>query len=311
LRPERRVLILVGPTGVGKTRAAVLLAQALATEIISADSMQLYRGMDIGTAKPSRELLQAVPHHLVSILEPWEGFSAGRFLELSVPIIERLHAEGRIPLVVGGTGLYVRALTRGLFKAPSQDAALRAELLQKEDREPGSLYRQLQRLDPATARSLSPSDLRRIVRALEVCLKTGMPMSELKERFTRALPYQFLKVGLSRQRQELYGLIDQRVEEMLREGFVEEVRALMRRELSSTALQAIGYKELMAYLRGELPYQEAVRLIKRNSRRYAKRQMTWFRKEEGLRWVDITGLQQPREVFRKLKEALRPLGLEL
>ncbi len=305
---EQRVLILLGPTCVGKTGASLLLAEALGTEIISADSMQVYRGMEIGTAKPSAAARSRVRHHMMDIVDPSETYSAGSYLRDVVPVIERLHGEGKIPLVVGGTGLYIRALTRGLFSAPGADPVLRASLLGRERRAPGSLYRELSRLDPERAGSVNPSDTRRLVRALEVVLKTRMRMSELQRRFTTPLPYEFIKIGLTRQRRELYRMIEERVEEMFDRGLLEEVEGLLRVNPAETPLQAIGYKEVLGYLRGERGLDETKRLVKRATKRYAKRQFTWFRKEAGVRWVDVTGLFSPGEVFGRI---VHETGLEI
>jgi tRNA dimethylallyltransferase len=303
---ENRVILLVGPTCVGKTGAALLLARELGTEIISADSMQIYRGMDIGTEKPTPEQRAAVSHHMIDVAEPSEDYSAGRYIEAVVPVIEGLHGRGRIPIVTGGTGLYIKAMTRGLFKGPSADWALRDEL-QRED--PRSLYERLSRLDPEAARSIMPTDARRIVRALEVCIASGQRVSAIKAALTSPLPYEFVKVGLMRDRKELYRMINERVEGMMRRGLPEEVGRLLRMNPSRAPMQAIGYKEMAACLRGECSVEEAVRLIKRNTRRYAKRQFTWFAKEEGLHWVDVTGLKEPVEVLERTRPVLRKYGV--
>jgi tRNA dimethylallyltransferase len=303
---ENRVILLVGPTCVGKTGAAVLLATELGTEIISADSMQIYRHMDIGTEKPTPGQRAAVRHHMIDIVEPSEDYSAGRYIEAVAPVIEALHQRGRIPVVTGGTGLYIKAMTRGLFRGPSADWDLRKEL---ESENPHVLYERLSRLDPETARAVMPSDTRRIVRALEVCITSGQSMSAIKTALTSPLPHEFVKVGLSRDRKELYRMIEERVDGMLERGLVEEVKGLLRMGPSRAPMQAIGYKEVAAYLRGEYTLDEAVRLIKRNTKRYAKRQFTWFRKEEGLHWVDVTGLREDREVLEKIRPVLKKYGV--
>jgi tRNA dimethylallyltransferase len=303
---EDRVILLVGPTCVGKTGAAVLLARALGTEIISADSMQIYRGMDIGTEKPTAGQRAEVRHHMIDVVEPSEGYSAGRYMEAVVPVMEGLHGRGRIPIVTGGTGLYIKAMTRGLFKGPSADWPLRGEL-ERED--PRSLHERLSRLDPETARAVMPTDLRRVVRALEVCIASGQRMSAMKAALTSPLPCEFIKVGLARDRGELYRMIEERVEGMMKRGLVDEVKGLLLRNPSRAPMQAIGYKEVAASLRGEYPMEEAVRLIKRNTKRYAKRQFTWFRKEEGLHWVDVTGLREAAEVAGRIMPVLRKYGV--
>jgi tRNA dimethylallyltransferase len=209
---------------------------------------------------------------------------------------------GKVPLVVGGTGLYVRAMTRGLFEGPEADWELRAGLL---DMDTEGLMKRLAALDPEAAASIEPGNRRRLVRALEVCIKSGRPVSGLRREGTTPPPYDFIKLALSRDRRELYGMIEDRVEQMLERGLVEEVRRVMGMGPARTPRQAIGYKEVAAHLEGEYPLEEAVRLIKRNTRRYAKRQMTWFRAEPGLVWVDVTGLSAPGEVCRRLIKELR------
>ncbi len=297
------VIILLGPTSVGKTRVSIKIARALKTEIISADSMQIYKGMDIGTAKPYREELLIVRHHMIDIVEPSERYSVGRFVEEVVPVIEHLLSNRKIPLIVGGTGLYIKALTRGLFSAPEADEELRRELKRQEQQAPGSLYKKLMELDPEKARELNPRDLRRIIRALEVIFKAEHPISDLQKELTSPLPYNFTKIGLTRNRKELYRMIELRVEEMFRQGLVEEVKRLLEKTPSETPLQAIGYKEVVEYLEGKKSLEETIHLIKRATRRYAKRQFTWFRKEPGIQWVDITGIHDTDEIFNKvLKE---------
>jgi len=299
-----QVLILLGPTGVGKTGASVLLAKELDTEIIGADSMQIYRTMDIGTAKPSGEERGGVPHHMIDVVDPSEAFSAGRYVEMVLPIIESLHSRGKVPVIVGGTGLYIKALTRGIFTGPSADWGLREELLSLEEGEKGSLYCRLLALDPEAAARIEKNDVRRTVRALEVCLRSRERISLLQEKCTAPLPYEFIKIGLTRNREELYRLIDARVDDMVRSGFEGEVKRLLDGRPDRTPLQAIGYREFASFLQGQLTKEEAVSLTKRNTRRYAKRQFTWFRKEEGIRWVDVTGRLTSERVFSCLKELL-------
>ena len=310
----KKVIVLLGPTGVGKTAASLLLAQSLGTEIISADSMQIYKHMDIGTAKPTPEERAAIRHHMIDIVEPWESYSTGRYFEEVQPIISATHERNSIPLIVGGTGLYIKAMTRGIFHGPSANKELRAELLRTEDKEPGSLYRQLQSVDPDAAAAITPADVRRTIRALEVCLAGGETMSEMQAGHTERLLFKFIKIGLTRDRGELYEMIDSRVDAMLEKGLVEEARRVLElinveaRKCGSaemrisdlSSLQAIGYKELILHLEGDLSLHYAVELIKQRSRNYAKRQFTWFRKEEEITWIDITGIQDTSAIFDKL-----------
>lgn len=317
-----KVIILLGPTGVGKTGISILLAKELNTEIISADSMQIYRHMDIGTAKPTPEERAMVKHHMIDIVDPWESYSTGRYITAVASIIEGLHKTKKIPVVVGGTGLYIKAMTRGIFSAPSADWTLREDLLSMEKEEKGSLYNYLKELDIETSEKIMPNDTRRIIRALEVCLKSNKSMSEIQKKLTKPLPNEFIKIGLSRERKELYRMIEKRVDKMVENGLIEEVNQVtgLIREAekrrsgdicfpvsSISAMQAIGYKEIAMYLNGKITLEEALRLIKRGTKRYAKRQFTWFRKEEGIQWVDITGIDDSKEIFKRVNDVLRYL----
>ncbi|MGW8272227.1 MAG: tRNA (adenosine(37)-N6)-dimethylallyltransferase MiaA [Thermodesulfovibrionales bacterium] len=299
------MFVLLGPTGVGKTEASILVAQELGTEIISADSMQVYRHMDIGTAKPSRELLATVTHHMIDVVDPASPFSTGKYLDMVLPVIDALQSMGRNPLVVGGTGLYIKAMTRGLFTAPAANESLRAELLSLEQEREGILHARLMRIDPIAARRIPPGDIRRILRALEVSITAGSPISILQRKATKPLPYRFVKIGLSRTRSELYRMIGERVEQMFACGLVQEVERLLMLSPCYTALQAIGYKEVIQYLRGAAGLEETVDLVKRSTRRYAKRQYTWFRKEDGIMWIDITGIMDSGVISGKILEGLQ------
>jgi tRNA dimethylallyltransferase len=300
----KKVIILLGPTGVGKTGVSILLAQHLKTEIISADSMQIYRHMDIGTAKPTPKQRMSTKHHMIDIIDPRESFSTGKYVATVLPIIENLNAQGKIPLIVGGTGLYIRAMTRGIFSGPSADWPLRHELLAMEKERGGSLYRCLEKIDPEAASTITPRDTRRTIRALEVCLKSTTKMSAMQRHFTHPLPFEFIKIGIRRDRKELYRMIEDRVDAMINSGLVGEVKSVLEMNPDRTPLQAIGYKELVRHVHGEIPLDEAVGLIKRNTKRYAKRQYTWFRKEEGIHWVDITGIRDHHIIFDHLMHFL-------
>ncbi len=304
-----KVIILLGPTGIGKTAVSILLAEHLRTEIVSADSMQIYRHMDIGTAKPSPTDRRLVKHHMIDIVDPWQSFSAGQYAERVRPVLRSLLNDRKIPLIAGGTGLYIRAMTTGIFKGPSADWALRNELLLKERARPGYLYRWLQSIDPAASCKIMPADLRRTIRALEVCLKSHKAITELHKTSTEPFPYDFIKIGLTRHRKELYKNIEQRVDQMIQQGLEDEVKRVLTmikehqggRPLESfSSMQAIGYKEMAQHFAGDLSLQEAVSLIRKRSKAYAKRQFIWFRKEEGIQWVDLSGLQEPHEMFEKV-----------
>jgi tRNA dimethylallyltransferase len=304
-----KVIILLGPTGVGKTAVSILLAKHLNTEIISSDSMQIYKHMDIGTAKPSKEEQQTVKHHMIDIVEPWETYSTGEYIKNVQPIIANLHDSSRIPIIVGGTGLYIKAMTRGIFKESSYDLAadwdLRNDLLKSEKGSPGYLYEYLKSLDPLAASKIMPADTRRTIRALEVCLKSNKTMSEMHQLLTQPLPYKFIKIGITRDRKELYRMIEQRVDKMIEQGLVDEVRQVLELIHSITpsqfpSMQAIGYKEIAMHLNGEISLEEAIALVKKRSRNYAKRQWTWFKKEEGIQWIDVTGMHGHSDIFKKV-----------
>ncbi len=299
------LVALVGPTAVGKSRIAVEVARALDTEIVTADSTQVYRGMNVGTDTPSDADRRGVPHHVINVAEPDEPFNAGLFRRHALPVIERLHARGRLPLVVGGTGLYVRVLLRGLWAGPPADRALRREI-ETEARVRGddALYRELVLADPDTARRLHPRDAVKVRRALEVYRQTGVPLSRAHRRHrARAVPaFRALVLGLTMERALLCRRIDRRVDEELANGLVEETRALLAggyaRHLVS--MKSLGYRQMAGYLEGDYDFDEGVRQLKRDTRRYAKRQMTWFRAEPGLQWVEVGADDTARSVARRL-----------
>lgn len=283
-----RVLAIVGPTASGKTAAAIAVAQRLGGEVISADSMQVYRGFDIGTAKPTPEEQQGVPHHLIDIRDPGADFSVVEFQRLADALIREITARGRLPILVGGTGFYVRAVLREYtFAELETDGSVRARLNTEAAQQGlGALYQRLSRVDPAAAARIHPNDQLRIVRALEVYELTGRPISELQGQ--GGPRYDHLLVGLTMNRELLYDRINRRVDAMLAAGWLEEVQLLLAAGVPPRAgpMTNLGYRELMAYLRGLSTWDEAVDWTKRNTRRYAKRQLTWFRREPDLHWVD-------------------------
>jgi len=285
--PKPRVAALVGATAVGKTAVALALAASLGCEIVNADSLQVYRELDIGTAKPSLEERAQVAHHLIDVADPPEMFDAARFCREGRAVLEDLRRRGVPPLVVGGTGLYLKALLRGLFAegepAPGVRERVRQEL---EALGLAVLYQRLTHLDPATASRLHPHDTYRIVRALEVMAATGRPLSEWIDahRFQDA-PYEVLKLGLELEREELYRRIELRVEVMLEQGWLDEVEGLLTRYPPTLKpLQALGYRHLINYLTGRWSWEEALTLLTRDTRRYAKRQRTWFGADPAVRW---------------------------
>lgn len=286
-----KILVIVGPTASGKTRMAVELAQRHNGEVISADSMQIYRTMDIGTAKPTQEEMGGIPHHMIDVADPEEDFSVARYVEMAARCVDDVLARGKLPIVAGGTGLYIDSLLSGRTFAPfSPDSALRGEL-ERELAEKGgqAMLESLSQVDPEAAQRLHPNDHKRIVRALEVYRSTGKTITQ-HNRETQAIPprYNALTIGLAFQdRQAMWRRIDQRVDEMVAAGLEDEVRRLLTSGISPkcTAMQAIGYKEFTQALSGEMTWQEAADVVKLRSRQYAKRQLTWFGRNPNTRWV--------------------------
>jgi tRNA dimethylallyltransferase len=283
------IIVICGPTGIGKTTTAIALAEAYNGEIVGADSMQIYREMEIGTAKPTPEEQARVPHHMVDIIPPDAPFDAARYEKLAREAVYDLHKQGKLPIVAGGTGFYIKALTRGLFDAIPSNPEIR-QRLQAEAKalSGGELHQRLAACDPETARKLHPNDTYRIVRALEVYEVSGRPLSEHHQdhRFGDR-PFRQLSIGLTIPRETLYSRIDTRVDLMLQAGLLDEVRELMEKgygpELKS--MQSIGYRHMADFLLGRLPWEEAVRTMKRDTRRYAKRQMVWFKKDPDIHWL--------------------------
>jgi tRNA dimethylallyltransferase len=300
-----KVFFLVGPTGVGKSGAALELARALKTEILCADSRQVYRGMDIGTAKPTSEERREIPHHLLDLVEPDERFSAGRFVREAEPILRRLLEKGRTPIVAGGTGLYIRALLHGLWEGPEADWELRGTLYEAERREgAGTLHRRLKEIDPEAARAIRPQDRAKLVRAIEVYEKTGWPISDhhREHRFSET-PYEAVLIGLRRSRPDLYWRIESRVDQMIADGLIEEVRGLMGKGYSAElpAMKGLGYRQMIGYINGEYDRNEAVRRLKRDTKRYAKRQFTWFNRDPSIRWIDLRETEGAEAVYQKVR----------
>lgn len=288
--PDRiRVGFIVGPTGVGKTAFAIAAAERLDAEIVNADSRQVYRGMDIGTAKPSAAERRRVAHHLIDIRDPGERLDVAEFARIARAAIAEIAGRGRRVLVAGGSGLYLRVLRGGIFAGPPARPALRAELRAVAERlGPGELYRRLTMVDAEAAARIDPHDLARIVRALEVYQLSGMPISAHQRRHAfAAREYVSLTIGLTIPREALYAAIERRFDAMVAAGLVGEVRTLMAGGGDrGAALPAIGYREIAAYLRGEMTLEQAIERAKRESRRLAKRQLTWFRAEPEIVWID-------------------------
>ncbi len=284
-----KMVVVCGPTGVGKTTAAIAIARRFNAEIISADSMQIYRHMDIGSAKPTPAEQAAAVHHMIDIVDPDEAFDAAQFERRALPSIEQLHAAQRLPLVVGGTGLYIKALLHGLTEAHKGDPRRREQLKACERRHgAGHLHRQLTAVDPDSAARIHPNDLFRIIRALETYEITGKPMSwHQRSHQFQIQRFDTLKLGLTLPRADLYARIDQRVDAMLSAGLLEEVRALLAAGYDGQlkSMQSIGYRHMVDFLADAVDWEETVRLLKRDTRRYAKRQMTWFGADDQVCWM--------------------------
>lgn len=287
---KSRLLCLLGPTAVGKTEIAIQLAQRLNAEIVSVDSRQIYRQMDIGTAKPTSEEQQAAPHHLIDCVDVSQPFSVAAYQSLADAAIADIQNRGKQVLLVGGAGLYFRAIVDGLFEGPDADIALR-ERLEQEAAQRGVevLHERLRACDPASAERIHPNNLVRVIRALEVYELTGTPMSEHQQQWHQENQrYPFIAFCLTMPRALLYQRIEKRVDGMLANGLIAEVESLLAAGYArdTVALRSFGYRELIGYLDGECTYLEAVEQLKQNTRRFAKRQLTWFRKDTRLEWVD-------------------------
>lgn len=288
---KKPLIILTGPTAVGKTAASIGLAKAVNGEIISADSMQVYRTMDIGSAKITLEEMDGVPHHLVDVLEPEEEFNVVRFQQMAKDAMEGIYKRGRIPVIVGGTGFYIQAVLYDIdFTESDGNPAYRRELEQAAaEKGPEYLHEQLEKIDPRSAEEIHANNVKKVIRALEFYHQTGQKISEHNARQReKSSPYDSAYFVLTDDRAALYDRIDRRVDLMMELGLLDEVRRLKERGVKreSTAMQGLGYKELLAYLDGEYPLDEAVRIIKRDTRHFAKRQLTWFRRERDVIWID-------------------------
>jgi len=293
-----KIVIVLGPTAVGKTELALAVAPKVNAEIVNADSQQVYRYLDIGTGKPSKPERERVRHHLIDVVNPDEDFNAARYRQLAAASIDEIHKRGAKVLVSGGTGLYLKALTGGLFSGPSQDTELRANL-EREIAQIGlaALYDRLVAIDPGANTKIHPNDRQRIIRALEVYQSTGRPLSEWQnEHRFQEEAFQVLKIGLARARAELYDLINRRSESMIRAGLLDEVRGLMERgyELDLKPLRSVGYRQMGEVIEGIKGLPEAMAEMKQETRRLAKRQLTWFRSDPEIRWFHPE--KQEREI---------------
>lgn len=287
---DKTVLILCGPTASGKSRVALRIGRLLPVEIISADSRQVYKYLTIGTAKPSPAELDTVPHHFIDSLKPDEPWNAGKFSREAGKVITEILNRRKIPFVVGGTGLYIKALVDGIVEMPEADPELRERILKRFEQEGLSkLADELQKHDPEAEKTVDLRNPRRVMRALEIYYMTGMTRSEIEDKTSEPLPYRVLWFGLNRERGQLYERVEQRVDHMIELGLIDEVSTVLEKGYSKhcNALQTVGYTETIDYLEKKIGREEMVKLIKQNTRRYAKRQMTWFGKERRIRWINI------------------------
>ena len=300
-----QVLAIVGPTASGKTTLSILLAEKLHSEIISADSRQIYKFLNIGTAKPTPEDLRRIPHHFIDVLDPDQEYNAAEYGKQARSKIEELLKRGIQPIIVGGSGLYIRAIIDGFFQGPGKDSEIR-ESLEQESQKYGAemLFEKLKRIDPVSAAKMDASKVRRVIRALEVYYTTGKQISDLHSSQETRAPFEVLQYALEWERKTLYERINHRIDEMIENGLVEEVRELKTRGYLSgmNALNTVGYKETFDFIEGKLTKEEMVRLIKQNSRHFAKRQLTWFRADKRIRWISVNERTNWNEITEMIQK---------
>ena len=312
---EKPLIVLTGPTAIGKTSLSISLAKAVNGEIISADSMQVYKHMDIGSAKIRPEEMKGVPHYLVDVLEPEEEFHIVKFQQMAKAAMEEIYGKGKIPILVGGTGFYIQAVTRDIdFTEAKQEDAYRSELeALAEEKGAEYLHEMLQKVDPASAESIHAHNVKRVIRALEFYHQNGTPISaHNEEQKAQESPYNLAYFVLNGPREILYDRIDRRVDQMLEEGLVKEVENLkeMGCHRGMVSMQGLGYKEILACLEGEYPLEEAVRILKRDTRHFAKRQLTWFRREKDVIWVNKEEFNWNEEnILEYMLSVLRERGI--
>ena len=304
---KKPLLILTGPTAVGKTALSIQLAKAVGGEIVRADSMQVYRHMDIGSAKVTEEEMEGIPHYLIDVLDPQDDFNVATFQTLARQAMDEIYSHGNIPIITGGTGFYIQALLYDIdFKENNEKNPIRKELeqLAKElgDKAPGALYEKLSHIDPEAARQIHANNIKRVIRAIEYFEQTGEKISEHNEEMhQKESPYNFLYYVLTRDRKTLYERIDKRVDIMIANGLVKEIEKLkaMGCHRGQTSMQGLGYKEILDYLDGSCTLDEAVYILKRDTRHFAKRQLTWFRRERDVRWLDLDRYQGNTDLILK------------
>ncbi len=296
-----KVIVIVGPTASGKTSISIRLAKEINGEIISADSMQIYKDMNIGTAKPTVDEMEGITHHLIDFVSPDETFDVTRYKAKCIDAIEEILQKGKVPIIVGGTGLYISSLINGIeFSSVPEDKNYREEMFQlAKEKGNAFLHNRLREIDPDAADIIDANNIRRVIRALEIYKVTGKTKTKIDKESRKEVKYDFKVYGIETPREKLYEQINLRVDKMLENGLIEEVKELLRKySLSNTALQALDYKEVIEFLNGEITYDDMVEKLKTNTRRYAKRQLTWFKKEEKIKWYSRD------EILQKIKEQL-------
>lgn len=299
---SKKIIFIVGPTAVGKSQAAVCLAKNIQGEIISCDSMQIYKEINIASDKPSRDILNKVPHHLVNVLSVEEEFDVARYNQLALAAIRDIHGRDHIPVVVGGSGMYMQILLDGIFEGGGRNTALRKDLKEQACQYGNQfLYDKLKEEDSQAAKKIHPNDVRRVIRALEICVTEKMPISQLqKQREGLWGKYDIMVFALNREREELYRKIGVRVEEMVQEGLIEEIERLSKVKWSLTANKIIGIREVQGFLKREYSLDQAKELIKLNTRHLAKRQLTWFRRDKRLKWIVV----EPDDTAERIAEIM-------
>lgn len=305
---ERKVIVITGPTCSGKTVLSLILANKIGTEIISADSRQIYKYLNIGTAKPSAEELSGVKHHFIDTFLPDEEFNASQFENGALSVIQKLHKEDKIPIVVGGSGLYIKALVDGIFNTVDTDEEYRKELhKQMEEFGKEHIYNLLEKVDPESASKMLPQNWKRVMRALEVYHLTGKPIIQFQQEYNRNIDLDFIQYGLNWDREVLYRNIENRVDKMIDLGLINEVEAVLKMGYNENlnSLNTVGYKEIISYLNNNITLARAVELIKRNTRRFAKRQLTWFRGDRRIHWLDVSSSIDFNSIANKIYLELR------
>ncbi|WP_458413823.1 tRNA (adenosine(37)-N6)-dimethylallyltransferase MiaA [Schinkia sp. CFF1] len=307
---NKNVIAIIGPTAVGKTKMSIELAHALDGEIISGDSMQIYRGMDIGTAKVTKTEMQGIPHYLIDIKDPREDFSVAEFQGLAMELIEEISQRGKVPIIAGGTGLYIQAVLFNYNFSVAESNPEYRLFLEKRIEAEGieGVYHELTLIDPESCERIHPNNVRRVIRALEVYHETGLTMSEYLKEQESDSPYDHQIIGLTMERELLYERINKRVDMMVENGLLEEVQKLYNAGIKDCqSIQAIGYKEIYDYFSGKTTKEESIELLKRNSRRYAKRQLTWFRNKMDVAWFDMSEAVGSAQMFEQKKKEILDL----